>query len=97
MLHPTGKDRTLEDYINGAPSRLFGASEGGRPFSPIEAYLRAAERLHEAAACWKARLADVRMETVTDLVAGVPASHLSEVGREFVVKLLTATRARVLN
>lgn len=90
------RDRTLERYAARATSAFYASPADGKPLSTIDAFRAAARLRPEASAFWLARLADVRQDTIENIVHAVPSELITDLARRFALAVTAWSRPRLL-
>lgn len=98
ILTTRDKGQQMSAYIARATSALYPplAGEKSKPLSTLDAFAYAAKQRPAAARAWVRKLRPVTPEFLTSLVGLIPASHASDVTKEFTSQLLQANRLRLL-
>ena len=93
-----GKDRrrTVETYARRARSALYRSPGDSRPLSPIDAFVETMHRARGAGRLWLERLDGVGGDTLSGIVARVPAERISDPARRFAAALMASNRRALL-
>jgi hypothetical protein len=79
-----------------ASSHLYLSSADRKPARTLDAFALAARRHPFAAALWQRRIAEVKMDHVTEIVAAVPTEWMSATARRFAIRMLEINRDSLL-
>jgi hypothetical protein len=99
QLRLTTKDRraTVEAWARTkSVSRFYLAETDPKPCTTMAAFTRAASRYPDASNLWLERLQAVDFQAVKDVLFAVPPELLTEVGRNFTLRLLEVNRRDLL-
>ena len=79
-----------------ARAHLYLSSADAKPTRTLDAFAHAARRHPVAAAYWRRRIAEVKMERVAEIVDAVPDEWMSPPARRFASRLLEINRDNLL-
>lgn len=82
-------------YASKARSQMYDKKTGER-LSTIAAFLEFAAFCQEASRYWLHQLSEINEEYLCRLFSEIPDTHITDVGREFAVKLLMENKKRLL-
>lgn len=98
ILTTRDKNQQMEAYVGRAKSAFYTSTAAGmKPLGTVDAFFFGASQAEGAGAEWKQRLGDISATAVEDIVARVPAALMTDVARQFTIRLLAANRTRILN
>lgn len=90
------QSRTVDRYAARATSAFYASAADAKPLSPIEAFRVAARLRPAASAFWLARLANLRHDTIENIVYAVPTELITAPARRFALALTAWSRPRLL-
>ena len=91
------RNRTVEAYRKRTRSGFFRQEGDRQTMHPVAAFRRAVEVYPGIARAWLDTLAAVRENDVKALFSRIPDAHISPVGREFAICILTLNRDALLS
>jgi hypothetical protein len=92
------KDRgfSVEAYAGRARSAFYSDPADARPLTPLDAFGEALSRAPKGARVWCRRLRTLDRGTISSLIESVPAERMAEKAREFVTRMISHNRDRLL-
>lgn len=90
------KNRSIPTFACKARSAFFDSPEDSKALLLLDAFRRFAGRSPNAAKIWRDRLRAVTGDKVLSILVRVPENRMSEVCRDFTMKLLETNRQRLL-
>lgn len=94
----TTKDgnRKVEMYATKGRSAIFGNENDKKPLPLIEAFQAASQHNPDASKIWLEKLENVTIEEVREIFDRVPDERISDIAKEFALRLLEINRRRLL-
>jgi hypothetical protein len=96
-LNTRDKGSSLEHYAGRASSAFYPLPSSTKPLTTLEAFVQPARISPHAAQYWKDQLAGISMHEIESIVDQVPAAEMSDLARQFAVRLMEINRDRILN
>lgn len=92
------KNRTVETYAASpkARSAIFENETDTKPLPLIEAFRAASAHNPQASKIWLKKLENVTIEAVREVFERIPEERISEVSKEFSIRMLEINRQRLL-
>lgn len=96
-LRTKDKGRSVEMYVERARSALYKSSLSEKPLTTLDAYKEAARLRTDAASYWISKLASLSFDDIEAIFNNIPSSEMSDLAREFAMKMLKINIERLLN
>ena len=92
------KNRTVEAYVSRpkARSAIYRNENNAKPLTLIEAFRAASSRNPDASKIWLEKLENVTINDVKEIFERIPEERISEVSKEFAIRMLEINRQRLL-
>ena len=92
------RNRTIEAYANSAKARsaIFETEADAKPLPLINAFQLASWHNPQASKIWLEKLENVTISDITEIFERIPEQRISEVSKDFAIRLLEINRQRLL-
>ncbi len=92
------KGRTVEAYVSSSKARsaIFANETNTKPLTLIEAFQAASSHNPNATKIWLEKLENVTIDDITEIFERIPEQRISEVSKDFAIRLLEINRQRLL-
>ena len=92
------KNRKIEAYVNSpkARSAIYGNETDAKPLTLIDAFQAASLQNPDASKIWLEQLENVTIDDVKEIFERIPEKLISEVSKEFAIRMLEINRQRLL-
>ena len=96
-LKTKDKGRSVKTYVERAKSALYKSSKSEKPLTTFGAFNEAARLRTDAANYWLSKLAGLSFDEIGAIFNNIPSSEMSDLAREFAMKMLEINIERLLN
>ena len=92
------KNRTVEAYVNSskACSAIYANETDAKPLTLLKAFQAASSQNPQASKIWLEKLENVTIDVVREVFERIPEERISELSKEFAIKMLEINRQRLL-
>lgn len=90
------KNRSIGKFVTKAKSELFKFKGDKKRLSTLDAFMLAVERRERAKRFWLSKLEGVGDDRFMDIVNRVPSSIMTDVSKEFALKMIIENKRRLL-
>jgi len=92
------KNRTVEAYVGRSKARsaIYANETDAKPLTLIEAFQAASSHNPNASKIWLEKLENVTIDDITEIFERIPEQRISEVSKDFAIRLLEINRQRLL-